>query len=292
MIEHVIPAQMVGQLPLERYLRRAWPMVPGHVFRNALKKKDVRVNGVKCASDAKVSGGDVLNIYVPDKWFECEPDILFEDGRLIIAIKPQGLPVDVDQDNIGADTLLVRLQKRWPDVRLCHRLDAATGGLVMAANDDTVYEQALKAFQDHAGLRKYYRALVFGRFDKPEGTLKAWLKKDARQSQVQVVHRNMPGAKPIETRYRVEGEMGQGIYSLRLEPVTGRTHQLRAHMADFGHPLLGDDRYGDHAANKRFSGMKLCLWHERLVIAKDSPLADYAGRAFEAPAPDWLNSEQ
>ena len=287
MIEHEIPLQ-VKPLPLDRYLRRAWPMMPGHVMRNALKNKDVRVNGVKCAPDRKVMGGDVLNIYVADKWFEYEPEILFEDGKLIVAVKPQGLPVDVDQDGVGADTLLARLQKKWPGIRLCHRLDAATGGIVMAANDETVYQQALEAFQNHSGLRKYYRALVFGRFEKPEGTLRAWLKKDAKQSQVQVVHKNVPGAKPIETRYKVEDEMGQGVYSLRLEPVTGRTHQLRAHMADFGHPLLGDDRYGDHAANKRYPGMKLCLWHERMVIAKDSPLADYAGRNFEAPAPDWL----
>lgn len=291
MIEHVIPSQ-VRSITVDRYLKRAWPMIPGHVMRNALKNKDVRVNGVKCGSDCKVAGGDVLNIYVADKWFEAEPDILFEDGKLIIAIKPQGLPVDVDQDGIGADTLLSRLTKRWPEARLCHRLDAATGGLVMAAVDEEVYNQALEAFQNHSGLRKYYRALVFGRFEKPEGTLKAFLKKDARQSTVQVVHKNLPGAKPIETRYKVEGEMGKGLYSLRLEPVTGRTHQLRAHMADFGHPLLGDDRYGDHAANKRYPGMKLCLWHERLVISKDSPLKDYAGRTFEAPAPDWLEGKE
>jgi len=72
-----------------------------------------------------------------------------------------------------------------------------------------------------------------------------------------------------------------------LEPVTGRTHQLRAHMADFGHPLLGDDRYGDRAANRRHPGARLCLWHERLTICPDSPLADYRGKVFEAPAPQW-----
>jgi len=290
MIEHVVPGQ-VRSMPLERYLRRAWPMMPGHVVRNAMKNKDVRINGVKCSAERTIAGGDVLNIYIADKWFENEPEILFEDGKLIIAVKPQGLPVDVDQDGVGADTLLSRLEKRWPDVKLCHRLDAATGGIVMAAVDESVYEQALQAFQAHAGLKKEYRALAFGRFEKPEGTLKAWLKKDARQSLVQVVHKNVPGAKPIETRYRVEEEMGQGLYSLRLEPITGRTHQLRAHMADFGHPLLGDDRYGDHAANKRYPGIKLCLWHERLYITKDSPLKDYAGRCFEAPAPDWLEGK-
>lgn len=290
MMEHIVP-EGIQPLALERYLRRAWPMLPGHVWRDALKKRDVRVNGVKCPADARVTGGDVLNIYLPDRYFDFEPDILFEDDRLIIAIKPQGLPVDVDQDGVGVDTLLNRLKRRWPGARLCHRLDAATGGLVMAANDESVYQQALEAFENHAGIRKYYRALALGGFEKPEGVLKAWLKKDARQSRVQVIHRSVPGAKPIETAYRVEKALGQGVYSLWLEPVTGRTHQLRAHMADFGHPLLGDDKYGDHAANRRYPGVRLCLWHERMVIAKDSPLLDYRGRSFEKSAPDWLDKK-
>ena len=78
-----------------------------------------------------------------------------------------------------------------------------------------------------------------------------------------------------------------GIYHVWLEPVTGRTHQLRAHMADFGHPLLGDDRYGDRAANKAHPASGLCLWHERLTVPGDSPLKAYRGRRFEAPAPEW-----
>ncbi|MBR1821777.1 MAG: RluA family pseudouridine synthase, partial [Clostridia bacterium] len=73
--------------------------------------------------------------------------------------------------------------------------------------------------------------------------------------------------------------------------VTGRTHQLRAQMADFGHPLLGDDHYGDRAANRPYTGAKLCLWHERLGVSEDSPLKDYAVRVFEAPAPDWLGEK-
>lgn len=288
MIEHRIPGQ-VRPMSLEKYLRRAWPMMPGHVVRDAMKKKDVRINGVKCGANDSVSGGDVLNLYIADKWVCPEPDILWEDGKLIIAIKPQGLPVDVDQDDIGADTLLTRLQKRWPEAKLCHRLDAATGGIVMAATDETVLEQAFEAFQNHGtGVRKEYHALAFGRFEKPEGTLRAWLKKDSRQAQVQVVHKDLSGAKPIETRYRVAGERGKGLYDVKLEPVTGRTHQLRAHMADFGHPLLGDDRYGDRAANKQYPGQKLCLWHEKLMIPRTSPLEAYRGKTFEAPAPDWL----
>lgn len=288
MIEHQIPGQTYA-MPLEKYLRRAWPMMPGYVLRDALKKKDVRINGTKCGANDVVSGGDILNLYIQDKWIRPDPEILWEDGRLIIAVKPQGLPVDVDQEGVGADTLLSRLENRYPRVRLCHRLDAATGGIVMAALDEIIYQQALEAFRNHGmGVRKEYHALALGRFKNNEGTLHAWLRKDATKAKVQVTHREVPGAKPIETRYRVVEAAGKGLYAVKLEPVTGRTHQLRAHMADYGHPLLGDDRYGDRVANKQYPGQKLCLWHERLTIPQTSPLKDYAGKIFEKSAPDWL----
>ena len=85
-------------------------------------------------------------------------------------------------------------------------------------------------------------------------------------------------------------ERAPGIFEVALEPVTGRTHQLRAHMADFGHPLLGDDQYGDRAVNRSYPHVKLCLWHARLHIPEDSALKAYAGRVFETDAPDWLKN--
>ena len=287
MIEHTIP-EGVSALPLERYLRRAWPLTPARVFRELFKKKDVRVNGVKSGGSAEVRGGDALVLYADAGWFEPPPDILWTDDRLIVAVKPQGLPVDADRDGIGADTLLTRLQRRWPGAALCHRLDAATGGIVLAAADEGVYARALEAFKSH-GVRKQYHALALNRFDAARGALNAWLLKDARRATVRVLHRPQGGAKPIETLYRVGDAAAEGVFHAWLEPVTGRTHQLRAHLADFGHPLLGDDKYGDRAANRRYPGVPLCLWHERLSVPADSPLADYRGRVFEAPAPEWLS---
>ncbi len=286
MTGHNVPAG-VPAMPLERYLKRAWPLLPGRILREALKKKDVRVNGVRSGGDATVRGGDALSIYLDDRWLSPEPDILFSDGRLIAAVKPQGLPVDADRDGVGADTLLTRLGRRWPKARLCHRLDAATGGIVLAAADEGVHAQALDAFRDHRGVAKRYRALALGAFPKKQDTLDAFLVKDARRGEVRVLHRDAPGAKPIRTRYWVLGQPSGSLTELALEPVTGRTHQLRAHMADFGHPLLGDDRYGDRAANRRHPGARLCLWHERLTVSADSPLADYRGMTFEAKAPEW-----
>lgn len=290
MIEHVVPPG-VADMPLERYLKRAWPMIPGHALRAALKKRDVRVNGVRAGAEAVVRGGNRLALYMDDRYLLPDADVLWTDERLIVAVKPQGLPVDVDRDGVGADTLLSRLRRRWPGARLCHRLDAQTGGIVLAAADDAVYAQAFEAFRAH-GVRKRYRALALGDFERREGTLNAWLEKDARRALVRVVHRPASAAKPIETRYRVLEAAAEGLWHVELEPVTGRTHQLRAHMADFGHPLLGDDRYGDRAANRRFGGARLCLWHARLDIPGDSPLSDYRGKCFEALPPDWLGERK
>ena len=286
MTGHVVPAG-VPAMPLERYMRRAWPLIPGRVLRDALKRRDVRVNGARSGAEATVRGGDELFVYLDEKWLLPEPEILFSDDRLIAAVKPQGLPVDVDRDGVGADTLFTRLQRRWPEALLCYRLDAATGGIVLASADAAVHEQALEAFRDHAGLRKEYRALALNRFDRSEGTLDAWLVKDARRGEVRVLHKNAPGAKLIRTRYRVLGQRGNGLTDVALEPVTGRTHQLRAHMADFGHPLLGDDRYGDREANRRYQCARLCLWHGKLTVTQDSPLVDYRGMTFQADAPEW-----
>ena len=290
MIEHVIPTA-VPAMPLEKYMKRAWPMTPGRVFRDLFKKKDVRINGVKSDGKTPVQGEDVLLIYADAKWFEPAPDILWTDDKLIVAVKPQGLPVDVDQDGVGADTLLTRLQRRFPEARLCHRLDAATGGIVLAAADDTIHAQAFEAFKTHH-IHKVYHALALNRFDQKQGTLHAFLMKDARRSEVRVLHQSRPGAKPIETVYRAGDAAAPGVYNVWLTPVTGRTHQLRALLADFGHPLLGDDKYGDRAANRQRPGVPLCLWHEKLSIPDDSPLVDYRGRVFESPAPIWILKEE
>ena len=288
MIQHVIPAG-VAPMAVEKYIRRAWPMIPGHAVRDLFKKKDVKLDGVRLGAEDCVRGGDELTIFLPAKYQPKPAETTFDDGRLIAAVKPQGLPVDVDQDGVGADTLLARLQSLYPSAHLCHRLDAPTGGLVLAALDEETLAGALDTFKEHT-LGKRYVALAKGGFPKREGTLKAWLVKDARKSTVRVVHREEKNAKPIETRYRVIDER-QGVARVELEPVTGRTHQLRAHMADFGHPLLGDDKYGDRTFNKKSPG-GLCLWCAGLKIHKNAPLADYRGKEFSAPLPAWWEDRQ
>ncbi len=282
MKQHQIPAG-VPPMELGRYLRRAYPMLPERLLKETLRRRDVRVNGIKCPSEWQVRGGDDIALYIPDDRFDLSLSFAFDDGRLLLPVKPQGLPVDADQDGVGQDTLLTRLRMPHPGARLCNRLDAATGGLVVAAVG-SVYDDALAAFQ-RKEVEKTYVALAKGGFSRREDVLNAFLLKDPKSSTVRVLSHPAPGARPIETRCRVLGDDGH-IAALALNPVTGRTHQLRAHMASLGHPLLGDDKYGDRALNRDFGG-PLRLWCAALRFSPAGSMSAYSGGVFRAPLPAW-----
>ncbi len=287
MIRHEIPPAAPEQ-ELSRYLRRAWPLLPGHVLKDLMKRRDVRVNGARSGKGTAVRGGDVLEIYGDARWFEPDVEVLFDDGRLLAAVKPQGLPSLPDRDGVGADTMEARLKRLHPSARLCHRLDAATGGAMLAALDDETEALALRAFKNRE-LVKNYRAVLCGEPLAGERTLTAQLFKDAKRGVVRVSERSSPGSQEIVTRVRPLCALPNDLWEAELEPVTGRTHQLRAHMAFIGRPILGDDKYGDREINKRlgFDG-RLCLWCERIAIPEGGALGAYAGREFCAAAPEWV----
>ena len=287
MIRHEIPASVRNE-ELSRYLLRAWPLLPGHVLRELMKKKDVRINGVKSGKGASVSGGDTLEIYADSRYFGGDAEIIYDDGRLIAAIKPQGLPSLPDRDGVGTDTMQNRLRKIYPTAMLCHRLDAATGGVMLASLDDEINDQAFEAFKNHE-MRKSYRAILTNKPPRSDMVLKAWLVKDANKASVYVSDKEKKGAKEIITRLHLIGPAGENLWHAELEPVTGRTHQLRAHMAHIGCPILGDDKYGDRAINKKLGFMtRLCLWCESMQIPENSPLKEHAGKKFFGKCPDWM----
>lgn len=286
MITHTVPAT-VGKEELSRYLKRAWPLLPGFVLKDILKKKDVRINGVKSGKGDFVRGKYELEIYGDAKYFEPRADILFDDEKLVVCVKPQGLPSLPDRDGIGADTMETRLKRQYPNVRLCHRLDAGTGGVMFAAVDDTVYAQAFDTFKAHS-IRKTYRAILLHKPSRTDMVLKAYLVKDPKHSEVTVLKSPRKDAKEIVTRVHVCGSAGDGMVYAELEPVTGRTHQLRAHMAFIGCPILGDDKYGNREANKQFGFVnRLCLWCETMELPDNAIMEEYAGKRFQAPAPQW-----
>ncbi len=258
MRRHTIP-QGVSPTPVSRYLTRAFPRLPGWLIRDTLKKKDVRINGRKSGADAVVRAGDELMLYVDDKYFEAPLTVIYEDERLLVVDKPAGIPVDADKANIGADTMLIRLQAYCPGAQLCHRLDTGTGGVLIAAKTDEALDEMTAAFKNHTEITKKYQCLVVGKPAKSEAKLKDYLIKDAGSAHVRIVHAPQPGALSVETHYRLLGTK-DSVSLLEVTLITGRTHQIRAHLSSASLPLAGDDKYGDRAANRRLGKSQPALW--------------------------------
>lgn len=257
MYQHIVPAG-VAPTSVVRYLSRAFPALPGWLVRETLRKKDIRINGTRSGVDAVVEGGDEMIFYVEERYFTPPLKIIYEDVGLIIVEKPAGIPVDSDRGNIGGDTMLNRIQAVYPDAQLCHRLDTGTGGVLMAAKNDDALMEALDAFRNH-DLVKHYQCMVVGVPKHRQAQLKAYLVKDAENSRVHISDGPCPGGVPIETHYRLL-DSKNGISMLDVTLITGRTHQIRAHLSHVGLPLLGDDKYGNREANRRSGRTHPVLW--------------------------------
>jgi 23S rRNA pseudouridine955/2504/2580 synthase len=275
-VRQITVADGVRAMSLARYLSRAFPMCPGPVLRGALKRRDVRVNGLRAGGDAQIDAGDRLIVYISDRFLTAPAKVLYEDAEILALEKPQGLPVDADADGIGEDTLLSRARALRPSAKLCHRLDAGTGGVVLLALTDGALARLADDFKNRR-VQKTYRCLVAGRPEKPEGVLTAYLLKDAAGARVREAAADTPGALRATMGYRLI-EPRRECSLIEIDLGTGRTHQIRAQMALIGHPVVGDDKYGDRSLNRRLKAAHPALWCARLQLAD--------GRAFSSE-PDF-----
>lgn len=277
----IIP-DSVNALPVETYITRAWPYAGKNRVRELLNKKQVRVNGEKVTADASVRAGDELTVYY-DGRYDFSLEFLFDDGCVMAFVKPEGLPVDTDENGVGEDTVLSRLKRTYPNARLVHRLDTGTGGLMLAANNEKTEALLTEAFKEHL-LTKQYEALVWGKMPMRHERLTGFLEKDAKTSRVRITGKKTADTKDIETIYTVLEELeikGHDVSRLAVEIPTGRTHQIRAHMAHVGHPLVGDDKYGDRTLNKLTNAKDPVLKCVKITMSGDERLGIYAGKRFD-----------
>ncbi|MGI6172864.1 MAG: RluA family pseudouridine synthase [Christensenellales bacterium] len=263
MTKHIVEDSVRG-LSLARYLSRAWPMVPQRLFREALKKRDVRINGAKSGGDAPVFAGDELTLYLDEKYLAPQAKILADEGDFFVAEKPAGLPVDADADGIGADTLLTRAKRYCPSAALCHRLDAGTGGLCVLAKTEEARERIEGAFRTRE-VRKEYVAIAVGIFQERRAQLTHYLLKDEKTGTVRAYDAPIRGAKTAELEYEVLSEEA-GLSRVRILLHTGRTHQIRVQLARVGHPLLGDDKYGNRLINREHRAESPRLWCAKIEL--------------------------
>ena len=271
----------IGQVSIRRYLARAFPLIPQHAVRDALKNRDVRQDGVRAAGDDPVRPGALIRLYTP---FEAALALCYRDEHVALINKPAGLSSDMD--DWGGMTVLSVLKAQLPDAepRLCHRLDNQTCGLMILALDEQSESCLLRAFRDRL-LDKTYQCLVKGTMRPEKGEAEAFLVRDPKLGRVRVVSHPSPEGRTIRTAWetvRAEGSMTR----LNVTLLTGRTHQIRAHMAYLSHPVVGDDVYGDRAFNRRVRAEgKLRLCSHTLSLRAGGPLSYLDGRVFRVDVP-------
>lgn len=284
---------------LDNYLKDKYTTLPSSAIFKALRKKDIRINGVKTNENVTLNSGDEVTLYIKDdilfginsdssssakKNIQSSPlKIIYEDDNLILINKMPGISVHSDKKG-SYDTLIDLVKDYLPpgsSPSLCHRLDHYTGGIVIIAKTPYALKLMLEKIKNRE-IKKYYKCIVKGRPSSISQEIKHFLFKDEEKSRVYIYNEPRKGALTAITRYNVVKTVDD-LSLLNVELVTGRTHQIRAHLSYIGHPVLGDDKYGDRNLNKKYKARHQCLWAYKVVFDfKDAgPLEYLSGKTFE-----------
>ena len=267
--------QQVGEKTLEGYLAHAMPLLPQFVIRDAFAHHDVKMDGKRVAADQAPAPGAEVRVYT---LWEAELPVVYEDGNVLLINKPAG--ISCEDDGRGGMTVQSLLAGK---AVICHRLDNQTCGLLIAARNAETEAALLQAFRDRT-LTKRYECLVKGILRPAAQTATAYILRDESLGRMRVVSHASPEARPIATEYETLEE-SDGISRLLVTLLTGRTHQIRAHLAALQHPILGDDVYGDRAFNQRRNVRRLMLCSTELTLNAGGVLSYLDGRVFRISAP-------
>ena len=214
----------------------------------AFRKKDIRINDIKIGEDTIVHCNDIITIYIIDGLLYKKINIekIYEDDNILIVNKPDGIEV------VGENSLTTMLSSEYSYIAPCHRLDRNTKGLVLFAKNETSLNILLEKFKNKE-IEKHYIAKVYGIPNFTSKTFTAYLFKDNRKSVVYISDIPKKGYVKIETTFTVlEKEQKENYSILDVELHTGKTHQIRAHLAHLGYPIIGDGKYGINEINKKF----------------------------------------
>lgn len=271
---------------IDACLRRFLPEILPHVLRASFQRRDVKLDGKRVKPDARVAAGQLVQVYCAEP--SAPPvEVVYEDEDVLLINKRAGISVEPDEKGGASLTelahkhLLLTNAAALPP-RPCHRLDNQTCGLIVFAKNARAEEILLQAFKERT-MDKRYICLVRGMMKPPAATCHAYLLKDAQAARVTILDHPAPGAKAIATAYETL-ESGP-ISRLRVHLLTGRTHQIRAHLAALGHPLLGDDVYGDRAFNRANHARRLMLCAASLTLETGGQLPQLDGKTFSVECP-------
>ena len=219
-----------------------------------LKNKDIKVNGNRTSKDVQVKPGDVVSYYLTAKQAE-KPAFytVYKDEKVWIIDKESG---------VNSEAVFAALA-REQECYFIHRLDRNTKGLLAFALTQEAAEEMLMAFKEKR-VEKRYHALCFGKFPKTADVLTAYLKKDADKSFVRVYDTQVVGSEKIITEYKTLNADEAGLSKAEITLHTGKTHQIRAHLAHIGCPIVGDMKYGNGIQNKERNISRQCLVAKKL----------------------------
>lgn len=300
---------------MQKFLSKRFKTMPKSLMHKYLRTKYIKLNGKKCAAEDILKDGDVLTFYIKDEFFETPYDefefmkapakfpIIYEDENLILIDKPQGLLAHPDK-TYHFDSLVARVQhylykkgeydpnkEQSFSPAMANRIDRNTGGLIIAAKNAQALRELNRIIKERK-IEKRYLCICEGVPRKSEGVLTGNLKKDERNNKVSVSKNSREDSKEIVTEYKVLDSNGR-CSLLEINLITGRTHQIRAHLASIGHPLLGDTKYGAKPYRiKGNIGQVLYAYKLTFLDIEDSPLSYLSGEVFRAKNVPFMKDEK
>lgn len=296
---------------LDKFLMGKFPAVSYGLLQRYFRENKIKVDGKKKPLNTYLTTGNCVRVFFPETigaarniphFFQARDilQVVYENESVLIGNKPAGV-ISIDESGKIADTFENRVRrylyerKHWnPEEayapHLCHRLDTGTSGLLLTAKTQETQQQ-LDGLIREQKLMKEYLCVTYGHPQKKAAELRGYLLKDARMGKVSIHSHAIPRSKKITTRYETLAVSGP-LALLRVIPVTGRTHQIRAHLASIECPVLGDGKYGKQSVNRKYK-MKyqaLCAWRISFPEIADGPCMELSRRTFQTEMP-WYATQ-